>query len=59
MKNFNQTYHLMDSKTFQDVSPLFEEYRLIFFGKYLCKLKKAIGENKGTIDIDEANLPNN
>ena len=58
MKDFDQTYHLMDLKTFRDVSPLFEEYPLENFEKYLRKMKKAIGENKGIIDIDEANLRN-
>ena len=48
----------MDLKTFRDVSPLFEEYPLENFGKNLRKMKKAIGENKGIIDIDEANLRN-
>ena len=58
MKDFDQTYHSMDLKTFWDVSPLFEEYPLENFEKYLRKMKKAIGENKGIIDIDEANLRN-
>ena len=46
----------MESKTFRDVSPLFEEYPLENFEKYLRKMKKARGENNGIIDIDEANL---
>ena len=46
VKNFDQTYHSMNSKHFWDVSPLFEEYPLEVFENYLRKMKRAIRENR-------------
>ena len=37
---------------------MFEEYLLENFKNYCHKMKKAIGENKGIINIGEANLRN-
>ena len=58
MKSFDQNYYSMNSKTCWDVFPLFEEYPFENIEKYFHKMKKAIGENKGIINIDETNLRN-
>jgi|TARA_B110001452_G_scaffold129238_1_gene107437 hypothetical protein len=56
MEDSDGTYQSKDSKTFWNLSPLFQAYPLENFEKYLSTMKSAIRENKRFINGDEAAL---